>query len=480
MRTARSLQTVRIALRAGADLEGFRAAARRLIARRIPPERVVWDLGEAGATPDLFGTALPETAEPLVLPRATAPLIEAVVCHSDPERYALLYKLIWRIESGERALLEMMQDPLVHRLDRMRKTIRRDIHKMHAFLRFRMVTDDSGAEHAIAWFEPEHYILDAAAPFFVARFRSLTWSILTPLGALHWDGARLTPGPAAARGDAPAEDACEAAWQGYFESTFNPARVNPALMRSHMPKKYWRNLPETQAVAGLIETAPQRVQAMIAREAAASAKRDPQKAVAAMARRGPESLEALNRIIAATEPLSPGADRAVLGEGPVPADIVLVGEQPGDQEEIAGRPFVGPAGQLLDRALTEAGIDRGAVYVTNAVKHFKFERRGKKRIHQKPSPAEISRYRWWLMAELDFVRPKLVIALGASAALALSAKALSVTRDRGPTELAGRAGFVTVHPSYLLRLPQGSEQMTAYTRFRDDLIAARRLAEVSA
>src|SRR5262249_1445277 len=151
--------------------------------------------------------------------------------------YALLYTLVWRVTHGERALLEVASDPLVHRLNLMAKTIHRDIHKMHAFLRFREVHDPSGKERYVAWFEPEHYILEAAAPFFVNRFRSLVWSILTPLGSLHWDGDALIAGPPATKSDAPEGDAFEAAWQGYYESTFNPARVNPNLMRGHMPKK---------------------------------------------------------------------------------------------------------------------------------------------------------------------------------------------------------------------------------------------------
>ncbi len=134
-------------------------------------------------------------------------------------------------------------------------------------------------------------------------------------------------------------------------------------------------------------------------------KRNPDKAVAAMQDQAPRSLEELNRIIAASEPLVPGATRAVLGEGPVGAAIAFVGEQPGDQEDLQGRPFVGPAGQLLDRALEEAGIDRASVYLTNAVKHFKFVRRGTRRIHESPTAGEVKHYRWWLERELDLVRP---------------------------------------------------------------------------
>ncbi len=198
-------------------------------------------------------------------------------------------------------------------------------------------------------------------------------------------------------------------------------------------------------------------------------KRNPDKAVLAMADQNPRTLAQLNRIIAAAEPLVPGATRAVLGEGPIGAAIALVGEQPGDQEDLQGRPFVGPAGQLLDGALEKAGIDRRGIYVTNAVKHFKFEQRGKRRIHQKPTAGEVKHYRWWLMQELAFVQPRLVVALGATAARALTGKAVSITQARGETRFDDLPGYITVHPSYLLRLPDEAAKREAYAAFLADL-----------
>ena len=175
-------------------------------------------------------------------------------------------------------------------------------------------------------------------------------------------------------------------------------------------------------------------------------------------------LEALNALIAASKPLVKGATRAVLGEGPVGAPVAFVGEQPGDQEDLHGRPFVGPAGQLLDRAMAEAGLDRQRVYVTNAVKHFKFEQRGKRRIHQKPTAGEVKHYRWWLDQELKLVHPKVVVALGATAVLALAGKSLAIGRFRGRAEFNGRPGFITVHPSYLLRIPDRDAKATSLPR----------------
>lgn len=190
----------------------------------------------------------------------------------------------------------------------------------------------------------------------------------------------------------------------------------------------------------------------------------------------PKSLAALNRLILAVEPMVKGSTRAVLGEGPLHPAIAFVGEQPGHQEDLAGRPFVGPAGKLLDRAMEEAGIDRKETYVTNAVKHFKFEPRGKRRLHSKPNAGEVKHYRWWLQKELDLVKPRLVVALGATAALALSGKVLSIAKNRGPLILDGRSGYITVHPSFLLRMPD-EDKAQAFRDFVSDLKRIRKLAE---
>jgi DNA polymerase len=460
----------RVTLQPGADLEGFRRALRRLVADDVVPRDVVFD-----ASPALFTQEMIAEAPPIALPRAVAQMIGLLVCHRDPERYALLYQLVWRIRHGEPNLPQIASDPLVHRLHRMEKSIRRDLHKMHAFLRFRSTAVEN-QEWMVAWFEPQHFILQATAQFFIDRFRGMAWSILTPDGSLHWDRNHLTMGPPATRADAPEGDAFEAGWRSYYESTFNPARLNPTVMRGHMAKKYWKNMPEAAAIPGLIQSAPSRVKAMIEQEQAMPRKRDPHKAVEAMSDQAPKSLAALNRLILAAPPMVQGGTRAVLGEGRLHPDIAFVGEQPGDQEDLAGKPFVGPAGQLLDKALEEAGIDRSRSYVTNAVKHFKFEPRGRRRIHARPTAGEVKHYRWWLEKELDLVKPRLVVALGATAALALAGKPLSISGHRGPITLDGRPGFITIHPSFLLRMPQ-EDKAQAWKEFVADLKRARKLAE---
>src|SRR6184192_778307 len=173
------------------------------------------------------------------------------------------------------------------------------------------------------------------------------------------------------------------------------------------------------------------------------------------------------------------ATQTVFGEGPKRAPIMLVGEQPGDYEDVAGKPFVGPAGKILDRALAEAGINRDEVYVTNAVKHFKWEPRGKRRIHQKPNSREIAACRPWLEAELQLVRPKLLLCLGSTAGQAIFGQSFRVTRERGKVLSSKFASKVvaTVHPSSLLRQPDEESRHREYKRFVADLRVALKAAD---
>lgn len=173
------------------------------------------------------------------------------------------------------------------------------------------------------------------------------------------------------------------------------------------------------------------------------------------------------------------ATQTVFGEGPLDARIMFVGEQPGDQEDVAGRPFVGPAGALFDDALVAAGIDRAQTYVTNAVKHFKYVQRGPRQLHQSPNAGEIQHCRWWLEREREIVLPPLTVALGATAARSLFGKVMAVGANRGqPRSLSdGSEAWITVHPSYLLRLPDKAARTLEHARFIDDLKRVRDRAE---
>ena len=177
------------------------------------------------------------------------------------------------------------------------------------------------------------------------------------------------------------------------------------------------------------------------------------------------------------------ATQGIAGEGPRRARLLLVGEQPGHEEDLAGRPFVGPAGQLLDRALAEAGLERGETYITNVVKHFKFTARGKRRIHEKPGAAEVEACRPWFQTELDLVQPEVVVALGATAARAILGPAFRITRDRGrfvPSPLAARV-LATAHPSAVLRMPDEAARQEAMRQLVHDLgVVAKALREKAA
>jgi probable DNA metabolism protein len=462
----------RVCLQQPDSFEEFRDAARDLIAADVEPEDVAWEIGGEA---DLFGQA---SAPPS---RANTPsfsvaasyveLAKDALCHRDPQRFALLYTLLWRLTHGEKSVLMVEADPLVHRLRMMQKGVRRDAHKMMAFVRFRQVEDDDG-ERYVAWFEPEHHILRHVSSFFVDRFAAMRWSILTPDGSLHWDKEKLTVGPPVDRRDAPQGDDFETWWRSYYRSTFNPARANPTMQRAEMPKKYWKNLPEASLIPDMLAEARNRTEQMI--EAVPLQPRQargwqPQAEIEPIA----GTLDALKAQAAQCRrcPLWKPATQIVFGEGPPDAPVVFVGEQPGDQEDLAGKPFVGPAGQMFDRALAEAGIDRTRVYVTNAVKHFKYEPRGKRRIHKTPNNAEIEHCRWWVEQELELIQPRLVVALGGTAARALTGRTVTISRERGRIVPLGdsRQGLITVHPSFLLRLPDQTAQAAEYRRFVDDL-----------
>jgi uracil-DNA glycosylase family protein len=174
-------------------------------------------------------------------------------------------------------------------------------------------------------------------------------------------------------------------------------------------------------------------------------------------------------------PLYEHATQAVFGEGPERAEVMFVGEQPGDQEDLAGKPFVGPAGQVLDQAVEKVVIDRSRVYVTNAVKHFKFEPRGKRRIHQRPDGGEVQACKFWLNLEIGFVKPKVIVALGATAAQSLLGKSATISKLRGaPITLDdGTLLFVTNHPSYLLRIPDPDGKAREQAKFEADLVLVR-------
>ncbi|MFK4002483.1 UdgX family uracil-DNA binding protein [Qipengyuania sp. NPDC077563] len=461
------------------DFDFWRERARALVQCDVPPDRVAWV--EPGGSGDLFAhgecraPVPPVDTSPVRANRRFVSLAKNAILHSDAERFALLYRLLWRLQNNPR-IMEDKADPDVRRIEELDKNVRRDSHKMHAFVRFRLVESPSVSEgpelgeHYVAWFEPEHHILRANAGFFMRRFSNMRWSILTPQGSLHWDTETMSEGPPAQRSDAPGGDPMEDLWRSYYASIFNPARLKVGAMLKEMPKKYWKNMPEAALIPELVAGAQKRESTMVEKGTLEFEER-------------PETLEAIDKAIHACRkcPIGLLDSHAVMGEGPQDAAFMIVGEQPGDQEDQQGRPFVGPAGQLLDVHLEKVGIDRRVAYVTNTVKHFKYVQRGKRRLHQNPGAKEIDTCRWWIESERAIVQPKLVLAMGASAARGILGKTVSISKVRStPIPLEdGSELWVTAHPSYLLRL-DGRAREEQERLFDADLAAVKvRLEELT-
>lgn len=469
------------------DFNGWRTAARALLIEGISPEHITWHVGGDGAT--LFDTPefVPDTTNntQFTVPRDFIALCKLAILHSDNKRFALLYRLLWRIKQQPN-LLQMAFDPDVLQVQAMVKAVQRDLHKMKAFVRFREIEMESGESEFVAWFEPSHHIVEASAAFFTERFTNMHWSVLTPEICMHWDGEMLSYSPGANKRDAPTEDAGEDLWRSYYRSIFNPARLKVSAMQAQMPKKYWRNLPEAELIADLVASADKRKEDMIA-----ALPTEPQRKIVKYvvkqnlmpprnADAATDALRNLNdRMLASnTFPLAVHATQAVLGTGIAPAQIMLLGEQPGEQEDLAGQPFIGPAGKLLDKALEEAGVKRSEVYVTNALKHYKFKLQGIRRVHMVPGVGDIKTYLPWLQEEIAIVQPRIIVALGAVAVQAITGQKLGMEASRGKLLPLGegRQAIVTYHPSFILRTPDKETKQLRYERLVADLsLAAKAL-----
>lgn len=238
--------------------DAWRSAARRAISHGIPPADIDWTGGDG-----LFADqTLPDTPGPhqAQVPPGFLKLAQSVIWHSAPDRLALLYLALWRIDRAEGDPLSQA-DSLGRRLHLMVKSVGRDIHKLHAFVRFREVPGPGPRRRFAAWFEPEHDTLEPGSPFFAKRFADMDWMIATPRLTARFDAGALTFHPGGPRPDLP-EDASESLWATYFANIFNPARVKLDAMRSEMPKKYWKNLPETRLIPGMLQDAEARVARM--------------------------------------------------------------------------------------------------------------------------------------------------------------------------------------------------------------------------
>jgi DNA polymerase len=529
-----------LAVRFQPDFASWQALARRFLREQIAPARLWWQPDAAVPADRPASSGRTDGQEGIRVPRAFLDKARLVACHRNGDQWDLLYQTLWRIARQERHLLELHGDPQVLKLNQYAREVARDVHKMKAFVRFRAVFDDdagevdgssdghgNGAAQAVgradpryvAWFEPEHLIVEHVSGFFRRRFGGMRWSILTPDRCAHWEGEGQASGegseecfeeefeegstaqvraprgagqqvtgvwftPGVDRDEAPAEDAFEDAWRLYYRSIFNPARLKVRAMLSEMPQKYWKNLPEARLIPSLVQAAHLRSAVMQAnikpRDEPRCGPRPPlpqEAAAKRLAEAGQGTLEQVRLQASGCRrcPLWEPATQTVWGEGPSDARIMLLGEQPGDQEDLAGRPFVGPAGRLLDRALTQAGLDRRTLYLTNTVKHFKFKSRGKRRLHDKPLDAEVLACLPWVQEEIARVGPALVVCLGATAARSQLGRAVRINEERGRLLDGNPRLLLTYHPSYLLRLTDANAAADAFDKLVADLRLARRV-----
>lgn len=546
-----------------ADFKGWRKKARALLDDNIAPQQIVW-MAQA-ETDDLFGSnslcndavsgniasvkeaptsayknrrtslehAEPHTAslaEPFKVPREFLKLGEYVACHRDTDRYALLYRVLWRMKQGEKKLLQNPCDDDIHRLDRLSRAVARDRHKMTAFVRFRKLADanteahanntEPPREHFISWFEPDHFILRLTSDFFMKRFPNMNWSIYTPEESAHWNGRALVFSEGSTKDNLPDAENMDDLWRTYFANIYNPARLRIKAMQSEMPVKYWKNLPEAPLIASLVHESDTRTSKMIEQPAtrpskfAAKAEYQeysqrlttefkPSKNLSDLANNinrcclcehANIATQAVAGCIASLdvklnaqhEPYKTAAAHAQLTADAVKQQnrmVMIVGEQPGDLEDIRGRPFVGPAGKLLLSILNELQLDLNGIYLTNAVKHFNYVPRGKRRIHQKPDDAAVKQCRGWLKDEVSLIKPSLIVALGRTAAKSLTGQAVKINEIRGQASFvfddSGNAVplLITAHPSSVLRASGGEAQERARQLLLHDLAQAFQVSD---
>ena len=481
----------------------FRTKARALALKAVPPEDIIWVEPKAVADTNLsmfstgafgpLGSAEVAVRSPLnrrgqsikpVDQVSVSPdffrLAEAVAHSNSPGKWSLLYRLLWRLTYENKRLLEVITDDDVKAALDIQKKIKREVHKIHAFVRFECVKDDSNpsGERYVAWMKTDHPCLQLAAPFFMRRFGDRPFSILTPFECAHWDLEKLTYTEGAPVAPARGESVDDL-WKSYYKSSVNPARLNIPMMKKEMPVRYWNALPEADIIRDLIQEVPERLKKMAKNQNVRAI--PPQSTDLAV-------LETAAKACTAC-PLYKIGTHMVFGEGARNARIMIIGEQPGDTEDLEGKPFRGPAGKVLDRALLASGIDRSDIYVTNAVKHFKWKPTdiqnsqsptAKTRLHQRASGSEMHACKPWLEKEIEAVRPHVIVCLGATAAQAIFGKVCKISDYKGKliTDLPWAPNvLVSYHPSAILRAMDKDEANAMEENMRKALAFARDLTD---
>ncbi|KND61975.1 Uracil-DNA glycosylase, putative family 6 [Candidatus Burkholderia verschuerenii] len=443
------------------DFDAWHNAARDALAHGWTPESIEWRVERHDAAAlSLFDaqtdaeTAPPKPAEasPVRISKELASQLKDASHFRDPNRWGFLYRVLWRWAQGDRSSASPADEDGA-RLNKMAKSVRRVQHDMIAYVRFRQRDASLGPPEYVAWYEPDHDVLAWGAEHFAARMGRSTWLITTPDGAAMFDVAHLhleRRRNFAADHQCDTPDAAEALWMTYYRSIFNPARLNESALEQHMPVRFWKGLPEGALIPSLVSQARGGVRRVGQAQhvGALGGKAVQVDALDAQpARDAPTSLDDCRRC-----DLWRHATQAVAGEGPSDARIMLLGEQPGDQEDLKGEPFVGPAGQLLDDAMRRAGVPREQVYLTNAVKHFKWEPRGKRRLHKTPGQQEVEACAYWLERELHDIGARVIVTLGATALAALLGHRATLQAHLGRvTPYGDKVIVATYHPSYALR-----------------------------
>ncbi|WP_423194453.1 UdgX family uracil-DNA binding protein [Cupriavidus sp. H18C2] len=475
---------------------GWRKLALHALAQGWRPEAVVWEGGGETAAGEAGQLSLAMDAAPasstvdagastptLRISKALADLLRDAAAHRSPQRWAFLYRVLWRWAQGDRSVASAADEDGA-RLYAMAKAVRRAQHDMIAYVRFQerrpdmtVGTGDDLPQY-LAWYEPDHDVLPYAAEHFARRMGGATWWIGTPDGAATWDGrtiryAAAPADPAAFRAGA---DQIEPLWMAYYRNIFNPARLNEAALHQHMPVRFWKGLPEAALIPGMIADARNGAR-RVGQAANIGGMRGKRVAVdaeqAQPVRAAPTSLDQCRNC-----DLWRHATQAVPGRGPDTARIMVVGEQPGDQEDLSGEPFVGPAGHVLDEALRRADVRRDSVYLTNAVKHFKWFARGKRRMHKTPGQLEVDACAHWLDQERERVRPKVIVTLGATALGAVVHEKIRLRDAMAAPLRQGDTWIVaTWHPSYALRVDGPGARANVEAEIEAALALARKLAD---
>jgi probable DNA metabolism protein len=450
------------------DFPDWRMKARRLLMQHVPPGDILW-LSEHHQQNNLL-SALDVVTEnspskEFSIPKEFLTLAQAVSCHINPAKWDWLYQALWRLTHGEKYLMEISTDSLMHKLFLLQKAVRRDAHKMKAFVRFRCLKE-ADDEFYIAWYRPDHNIARYVANFFKRRFSVMKWTIMTPDETVCWDGEKLEFSPGIPNNIHDIEDNIEKLWLTYYSSIFNPARIKIKAMKNEMPIRFWHGLPEAAMIPKILAEAPARVAKMLKEQ-------EGSKISAADFMPAKKTLNTLREAASICKgcDLYRCARQTVFGEGPMSAKLIIVGEQPGLEEDKEGKPFVGPAGKMLREGLKEAKISAKEVYITNTVKHFKFEVARGRQLHRSPDPYEVAACKPWLNAEIEVIQPQLILCLGVTAAKALIKPGFTMKRDHGVWEQTSGEHQIsaTYHPSAILRAPTQDMKKELISLFHKDL-----------